>query len=145
MSIGRKTGGKDFLPGQSGNPAGRPPIPEEVKEYKKINQVKFIEMVNKYMFMDRASLLAMQKSPNTKAIDLMIIALIIKTVNQGDYSRLNFLLDRTIGKVVEKIEHFGKDGGPIQTQEISPEERAARKVRIADKIKKFQIINGSSS
>jgi len=39
-----------------------------------------------------------------------------------------------LGMFIEKHEHTGKDGGPIETAEVSAEERAARAAKQADEI-----------
>lgn len=97
----QKTGGKDWEPGQSGNPRGRPRVPKELKGIKALSPNLLGKLITKYGGMDRDKLRLKAADPRTPALDLMIISIITKAIKDGDYTRLNFLLDRTIGKVKE--------------------------------------------
>lgn len=48
------------------------------------------------------------------------------TFQAGAANRALELLGKHLGMFVEKVEHTGKDGGPIQTEDISETERARR-------------------
>lgn len=136
MTLGRKTGGRDFEPGKSGNPDGRPPLAPKVRKLKKLNQKEFISLVSKYMRKTFSDLETLAQDPETNALDLMVISLITNTIRAGDYNRLNFLLDRTIGKVKEKHELTGKNGGPIKTENhtiLEKYEDAVRRIREGQK------------
>lgn len=87
-----------FQPGQSGNPAGRP---------KKGTAL--------------ADLLATALKakgddgiPKRKAV----IDTLIKLALAGDLDAIKVILDRVDGKVVERLEHSGPDGGAIPIREM---------------------------
>ena len=81
-----------FKKGQSGNPGGRPKEDPEVKELARAYSVEAIERLAKWMKCD---------DPNASVKACLA------------------LLDRAWGKPVQPTEHTGKDGGPIETTEIS--------------------------
>lgn len=83
---------------------GRPPKDFELAQIMKINKQLVDERLSRYMFMTRERLLEVEKNPQTPAMDIMIISLINKGIKVGDPMILNFLLDRTIGKVKESVE-----------------------------------------
>lgn len=98
MAKGNKTGGKDFKPGQSGNPNGRPPIPEDIKSARQLNQVEFERTVNSLMEKNKEQLTAILKDPKTPAL-VMLVARIVRTAMwSADTKRLDFLLNRMVGK-----------------------------------------------
>jgi hypothetical protein len=123
--------GRDFLPGQSGNPKGRPPEPPELKAMKRMTKGELSLLINKYMQMDLVELGAIAHNPTTKAIDAMISSIIIQCIKQGDYTRLNFFLDRELGKVSEKIEVAAyKDMSDIELLEEAKKETALLEKKI---------------
>jgi hypothetical protein len=101
---GKKTGGRDWQAGQSGNPNGRVKFPPDVKKARTLNLVEATRALNKYIYMTREELLEAANSPETVALDLMIIRVIVESGKTGDHHRLGFLFDRLIGKVTEKAE-----------------------------------------
>jgi hypothetical protein len=95
---------KPFKPGQSGNPNGRPKVPHDILEARKLNQVELERTVNKYLFTDRFSLQKVIKDPSTKMMDLMVASIMAQAAQKGDQQRLEFILNRLIGKVKDQIE-----------------------------------------
>ncbi len=104
MPKGKKAGGRDWEPGQSGNPNGRPALPGDVREARKINAIEVTRRITKYLDSTKTDLETAALDPNTPALDLVIIKVIVEAGKTGDHTRLNFLMDRTIGKVTEKID-----------------------------------------
>lgn len=86
-----------FKPGISGNPGGKP------KYF--LTRVRVKDIVDKYLSMSRSQLqkLLIDKE-NTPALELMIAATILFCIEEGDYSRLESLLQRAVGKVKDEIE-----------------------------------------
>lgn len=107
---GKKYGGKDWLPGQSGNPAGRPPMPKEVIEAKKFNRVALEKLFLEWMDKPAETLQERFKDKTTPALEMMVISIIMSAIRKGDSMKLNFLLDRTVGKVKEQVELSGSIG-----------------------------------
>lgn len=93
---------KPFPKGVSGNPAGRKPFPEDLKKVTRINADEFKRRASKYLRMTVGQLDEIEADSNTEAIDLIIVSIIKKAGRSGDWMRMNFLLDRLIGKVSEK-------------------------------------------
>lgn len=102
MAKGKKTGGKDFTPGASGNPSGRPPTPPDVKEAQRLTRAQFIAVASKYIGKTKSEIVQAANDPSTPALEIMMASVISKAITQGDHARLNFILDRLIGKVVDK-------------------------------------------
>lgn len=104
MPKGKKVGGRDFKPGQSGNPNGRPKLPTDVKEARKLNKSAIEILLNKYLYMPFQELKSTIESQTLSAADMFIATVIYKGITKGDHYRLDFLLNRLIGKVTEKME-----------------------------------------
>jgi hypothetical protein len=88
-----------FTKGQSGNPGGRPKEDPELKELARAASPEAIERLVHWM-----------RSDNAKASVTSCIA----------------ILDRAYGKPVQMTELTGKDGGPIETADLSEKEIARR-------------------
>lgn len=104
MTLGRKTGGRDFKPGQSGNPNGRPKMPAELKKAKNMNKIKFMELLVKYLSFSLDELKAAKSDKSTTALDRIVISIILNAISKGDEKRLDFLMSRIIGKVKSDID-----------------------------------------
>jgi hypothetical protein len=113
VAKGKKTGGRNFPPGQSGNPKGPIPLPEDIKAARKLTPIEFERAVNKFLFWDRDALKEAVKDPKTAALDAWVITIILRATAKGDERPMSFLLERLIGKVKERIEHTAGEGEPL--------------------------------
>jgi hypothetical protein len=80
--------------GQVLNPTGRP------KGILTTDQVK--ALFGKMSALTKDELLEIIKSPKSSILEITTASIFAKAAKDGDYSRLNFLLDRSIGRVVEE-------------------------------------------
>lgn len=100
---GKKTGGRDFRAGnQFGK--GRPLLPPELKAVRKLTQAEFIALCNKYLKLTPTQLGEAAKNPEITVLEGIVISILTRAGVNGDTVRLQFFLDRMIGKVVEKSE-----------------------------------------
>jgi hypothetical protein len=104
MAKGMKTGGRNFQKGVSGNPNGRPKLPPEIKQIQKMSPTFVRAMINKLSRMTKDELAIHLKDPKTPVLEVTLGSIYAKAIKDGDYMRLNFLLDRTIGKVKEEVD-----------------------------------------
>jgi hypothetical protein len=114
-----------WKPGQTGNPNGRPPLPKDVKELKKLTQIELEKALNEMLYLNKEQLAQVNKDPESTMLQRLIASIITFGVNKGDHQRLSFLIERLVGKVKDTVELSGKDGGPIQidTTKLSDEEK----------------------
>lgn len=98
-------GGTRFLPGKSGNPKGRPKTREDLKAIRLLSADDSKRLVQKVLDMSAHEIRAMVEDPLTPALEIMVAKIVIKAIDEGDPARLNFLFDRTVGKVLEKHKH----------------------------------------
>lgn len=92
--------------GESGNPAGRPCLPAEIRAIKKLSPAYVRQVIAKLARMDREQMVNWLQTPlklgGPNNLELMVASIIVKATTDGDHTKLNFLLDRSIGKVVEE-------------------------------------------
>ena len=100
-----------------GRPKGSTTIPGALKI---LNRTKIEETISKYIDLPKRELIKIQKSVKTTTNDLMIIAIILKAIKTGDFTRVNFLYDRTVGKVKDKLDIKNPDGNLRGTVIILP-------------------------
>lgn len=61
-------------------------------------------VLNEYIYLNKGEIMARVKAAETPALEVMIGTIIAKAATSGDYQRLNFLLERLVGKPPERIE-----------------------------------------
>lgn len=105
MTKPRNTKGlKPFKPGQSGNPGGRPKTPEDLREGRKLNQHELERVINKLLYLDKGQLQEVVRNPETPMLELIAASILAQAAQKGDQQRLEFVLQRMIGKVKDQLE-----------------------------------------
>lgn len=99
-----KIPGRPFPPGVSGNPGGRPKLPDDIKEARAMNQVEVARTLDRFLNLTREQLRARLADSSASALDHLIGSIIVKGIHHGDQRRLDFLLDRIIGKVPTQVD-----------------------------------------
>lgn len=95
-------GGKKFPPGQSGNPSGRPPLPEFIKERKRLTTSKFIDALHNLCDLE-ASIINELADDMELPIKMSIMANWLRSARVSDAERQS-LFNRLFGKVKESVE-----------------------------------------
>ena len=127
MAKGIKTGGRNFKPGVSGNPLGAVPVPAELKAARKLTRIELERILNQYLAMTRAEIMDAAKRQDTPVLELMIAQIIAKGVNDGDFKRISFILDRLGFVVTQKVEVAGSGGGPLSVLYTEEQKRKIAK------------------
>lgn len=113
---------KPYKPGQSGNPSGKPGLPKEVRKAKNTNRITLEKTLNEFLTLDREELQKRLQNPKATMLELAVGTIVAKAAKDGDQIRLNFILDRLLGKVAEKVEQkIGALDNPEEYEEIPKE------------------------
>ena len=99
-----KQRGKPFKKGKSGNPGGRPKASNTMKELKKLSKNKFAEILMKFLYLTNEEIKEIVRNPKTAMLELMLGSVILKAIRTGDQQRLDFLLNRCIGRVTDSVD-----------------------------------------
>ena len=86
-----------FKPGQSGNPSGKR------KGGLTVDEVS--DLMARFCRLSRDALQAVVEDPKSTMIEITVASILARAAKDGDYSRLEFLLSRSIGKVKDVILH----------------------------------------
>lgn len=102
--------------GQSGNPGGRPKLPEHLRNVERIHADEIKAMISRFSRMRVSDLKAYLKDPEVTGIEQQLISNILNPLSIG------FVLDRTIGKEPDKVEtKIGHLENPEEYEEIPKE------------------------
>jgi len=93
-----------FKPGVSGNSGGRPKLPEDIKEARKISQFEFERIVNRYLFMTDAEFTEDLARPEATKFERLVGGIIDKAIKKKDEKKAEWILSRTLGKMRERLE-----------------------------------------
>lgn len=93
-----------FKKGQSGNPKGRQKKPPEIAFAQKLSR-EFVQLrLTHFLRLPLDELQDVLKDKKRESVDHFIARIIVMGIIKGDHIRLNFMFDRLIGKVTEKVE-----------------------------------------
>lgn len=107
MAAGRKTGGKNFQPGNKLG-KGRPKLDASFKEIKNLDKDIFKKTISKYLDMNVENLrefLEEVKTQKVKVFDAYIASMIAKGMQNQDVSIMEWLATRSVGKVKDEVDH----------------------------------------
>ncbi len=98
MARGKKTGGKDWKPGQSGNPKGWFGYGKDYREAKKLTTAIFNQLGTDLLYAKVEDLQKIIKDPDASMLEKIVAGIIGKAATEQDQIRAAFLLDRILGK-----------------------------------------------
>lgn len=102
---GSKSGGRNWAPGQSGNPAGAKRLPEDLQAVRRLSPGILKTLIDKLSTMSAAEIKATMETGAANMLEMAVASIWVKAIEQGDYARLNFILDRSrIGRVKEQLD-----------------------------------------
>lgn len=130
MAKGKKTGGRDWVRGQVPNPRGAAAHSPEKKAMRRLTQAQVAEVATMILngkIDDLIKIVGSQKDkippdPDASPLKIWFATVALKAISKGDMSSLDIFLNRTVGKVKDKIELSGEDGGPIAVNLMSDDE-----------------------
>lgn len=95
---------KPFLKGNPGGP-GRPKKDPLVKKALKMTRNEVEECLVRYLRCSVEELKDLVKNDKLTTIEMLVARIIYQGIRTGDQQKLNFLLERIVGKVKDQIEH----------------------------------------
>ncbi len=109
-------------PFEQGNAAskgrGRPPMPEDLKATQELTPAILRRKLSKYLGMTKGLLLPIIENEYTPRIDVIIARIVYKAASGADEKRLDFLLNRLIGKVAEPPKEINLNLSGLPKQEL---------------------------
>jgi hypothetical protein len=99
--------GKPFEKGNQVN-KGREKLTRDDKEARQMSTVEFARIANKYMHTPISELERLQNDKSLPAIEAIVIRILHKAGSVADQNRINWVLDRTMGKIPDVIHHEDK-------------------------------------
>jgi hypothetical protein len=110
----RLAGLRPWKPGQSGNPNGRPrrkPLTEELERL--LDEIDPTDKKHRRTFRKR-----------------IVEALAFQVIKKGNVAAFTEIADRVEGKVAQRQEHTGADGGPVVFESIGSRQEVEQKITI---------------
>lgn len=100
------------------NDIGPLPIPNDLKEARKLNKHSLELTLNKYIFMTYEDAARVLENKNKlPMLDMCIVSVIFSAAKEGDYKRMEFLFDRLVGPVLRTLKVQGE---PLPQKEDVP-------------------------
>lgn len=99
--------------GQSGNPAGRAKISEDIKVARKLTAVEFERICYNLMCMSTGRLAEVVKSEQTPVLTALVARILEKGIHDSSKAELNFFIERFLGKVPDQANFTGNVNGSL--------------------------------
>lgn len=97
----RNTNGTFESGNNFGKGNGRPNIPQEIKDARKVNREKLENCLHEYLHKPLAELVDICKDTAVSSLEVMVANIIIQAATKADHFRMGFILDR-LGLTVRK-------------------------------------------
>ncbi len=111
MQSNRNEQGK-WLPGESGNPNGRPKLaekmPPELREVAVLNKMRFQKVLYDLIRMTKGEILELSKDEEVTVLESLVARILVRGIQEGNPVYAEFILNRLCGKVTEVFEHSGR-------------------------------------
>lgn len=123
----KKSGGRDFKPGESGNPKGRPPLPAQVREFRRLTLTELQGYIAAIKDMPVSELEDLAKSKDIPALKAWIYSMAVQGIRSGSERAFDSLMDRVVGRVADQVNITGKLTAEIKAKsdaELAAEARA---------------------
>lgn len=105
MARGKKTGGKDFAKGKSGNPGGKSKADGELQAARNLSKEQLKEILNLIATHPREELQQIVDKHDTPFLIEWTLVLALR----ADLAVWNAFMDRLVGKVKDEVEHSVAD------------------------------------
>jgi hypothetical protein len=143
MAKGKKTGGRDWVKGQVPNPLGGGAHDPNKKAMRRLTQAQVAEVASMILSGRVEDLEAIvgnkQKGipadANASPLKLWFATCALRGITKGDVGILDIFLNRTVGKVKDKLELTGEDGGPIEFSNMTKEQIEKELAELESKMK----------
>ena len=93
---------KPWAPGTSGNPNGRPVIPEEIKKMRKLTNEELKDIGDLLLFGNLDELNKVIADPRETVLRIWFAKIIKRAVENNELDPLETLLDRLVGKTTNE-------------------------------------------
>ena len=98
IAKGFKSGGRDFKPGQSGNPKGGPGLPQHVRDARKLTATIFAQLGTDLIYATAEDLQKVLDDDSKSMIEKIVARILLTSLVESDQARVGFMLDRILGK-----------------------------------------------
>lgn len=123
MAKGKKTGGRNFEPGNKANPKGGGAISPITRAIRKITKEHLEDIADLILDSNLEGLKALASDPNASVLKVWIAKAAAEGIRKGDIYSLESLLNRLLGKPKERVELSGPDGGAMEMKHTPVNER----------------------
>lgn len=103
MALGKKTGGRNFEKGNKFSKGGQK-VPLELKISREKNRIEFENTLNRYVKMNGYEIDQASKNQNLPILEMAVAKVLHLAWAEGDTRRLDFILDRLIGRTISEPE-----------------------------------------
>lgn len=125
----KKPRGRPFQKGHKFS-KGQHQITSDERQAREMNVLEFMRIANKYLYCSVEELLAVSKDTSIPVVEAIVVRVLLIAGQNGDERKLEFVLNRVLGKVADKIDHSNKDGtmsGAARVVITLPENGKAKK------------------
>ena len=118
MAHGKKTGGKNFAKGQSGNPGGRPKLEGDLREMMKERRLAIVTEIHRQLELPFETIHKMTEDKSLPAQVFLIARILTQAANKGCHFKATFIFENALApvpKAISFVDDEGKTYRPLAT------------------------------
>lgn len=100
---------KQWKPGQTGNPNGRPPLNPIQRALKNLTVQTYREVIEAVCTGNLDRLREMVEDPTTSALQVGVATAFMKAIKAGDYAVIERIAERIVGKIPDELNVTSKN------------------------------------
>ncbi len=113
---------KPWVKGQQGHTHQGSKLPEHLRAIKSLSHAEVVKLISRYARMNLDEIGICAKDPKLPMIEACFVSIFQKSRIAGDYTRIAFLLDRSIGKVRDAVDDDESDDARAELGQLSMKE-----------------------
>ena len=114
MARGSKSGGRDWVPGQSGNPRGRPVVAPELSELRKMGPNEMHGLLYRLLKMQSDELRELSLKSDFPVQEHLMAAVLLKVIDGSCLVRFRFFVNLMFGRPNYRKKSSGRRPRPIE-------------------------------
>ncbi len=113
---------RPYQPGQSGFAGRKHQLPEDLRGIKSLSRLEVTKLISRYARMTADEITIVLEERKVSILELAFCSIFINSLEKGDFTRIAFLIEQSVGKVPNSVQDDEDDVEREQLAKLSLKE-----------------------